>query len=117
MGRKLRNSRGETLVEVLASILICFLSVLLLFGAVGASGSMGLAAQAADARYYDDLSRAERQSGADACFPPPAAKITVSNSSGAVDLDAGKLTFYGTERLLSYAVVPSPPVPETRGGG
>ena len=49
MSEKLRNSRGETLVEVLASVLICALSVMLLFGAVMASGRIDLQAQAADA--------------------------------------------------------------------
>lgn len=109
MRRKLRNSRGETLVELLASILICFLSVLLLFGAIGAAGNMDLTARASDARYYDDLSKAERQSGTDACFPPPAARITVTNASETVALDEDKLVFYGTERLLSYAVTEGGP--------
>lgn len=102
MRQKLRTSQGETLVEALASILICFLSVLLLFGAVGASGSIDLAAQTADGQYYDDLSRAERQSGTDACSLPPTARITVTNGSETVEPEG--LTFYGTERLLSYAV-------------
>ncbi len=102
MRQKLRTSQGETLVEVLTSILICFLSVLLLFGAVGAAGNINLAAQTADGQYYDDLSGAERQSGTDACSPPPTVKITVTNGSEAIELDG--LTFYGTERLLSYAV-------------
>ena len=51
MSEKLRNSRGETLVEVLASVLICALSVMLLLGAVSASTSIGLQAQAADEDY------------------------------------------------------------------
>ena len=42
MSEKLRNSRGETLVEVLASVLICALSVMLLLGAVSASKSYRL---------------------------------------------------------------------------
>lgn len=62
MSEKLRNSRGETLVEVLASVLICALSVMLLLGAVSASTSIGLQAQAADEDYYTALSKAERQS-------------------------------------------------------
>lgn len=104
MRRKLRESRGETLVEALASLLICILSVLLLYGAVGVSGRIGRTARAADARYYDDLSKAERQSGADACDPPPEVSIIVTDGSRSVELDAGRITFYGTERLMSYAV-------------
>ena len=34
MREKLKNSQGETLVEVLASVLVCSLSIMLLAGAV-----------------------------------------------------------------------------------
>ena len=48
MWRKWNDSRGETLVEVLASVLICFLSVVLVFSMVMASGNMDQRAEAAD---------------------------------------------------------------------
>ena len=63
MREKLKNSQGETLVEVLASVLVCSLSIMLLAGAVSASTSIDLQAQAADAEYYEVLSRAEQGSG------------------------------------------------------
>ena len=120
MREKLKNSQGETLVEVLASVLVCSLSIMLLAGAVSASTSIDLQAQAADAEYYEVLSRAERQSkeavpSADPDNPDEAdiytgtltgTKITIS-----VDIVPGAgdgLFFYGRERLLSYAMDPLP---------
>lgn len=100
MREKLTDARGETLVEALVSILICSLSVLLLFSAAGASANIGRASREADGQYYGDLSRAERQGEGDAWTPPPDVKITVSN--GEVTAEP-PVVFYGTERLLSYA--------------
>ena len=45
MREKLQSTRGETLVEALAAILICALSVALLFSAVMASARMDRLAQ------------------------------------------------------------------------
>lgn len=135
MKEKLRSSRGETLVEVLASVLVCALSIILLVGAVTASTNIDLRAQSADAEYYDALSRAERQSkepvpSADGAPKadtyeslPGGTKVSVvSSSGGSVEIkpgEASKLYFYGTERLLSYAIdKPEPsPDPGTGGGG
>lgn len=126
MREKLKNSRGETLVEVLASVLVCSLSIMLLAGAVSASTSIDLQAQAADAEYYEVLSRAERQSkeavpSSDPGNPDEAdiytgtltgTKITMENQDGiSVDIVPGAgdgLFFYGRERLLSYAMDPLP---------
>ena len=123
MSEKLQSSRGETLVEVLASILICALSITLLFGAVMASASMDRTAQEADSRYYQALTKAERQRkgpppGVESdLFTPPAGTapaVTVENKAppspgelppSPVTLGEGDgLYFYGTERLLSYAI-------------
>lgn len=133
MREKLRNSRGETLVEVLASVLICALSITLLMGAVTASTNIDLRAQSADAEYYAALSKAERQSKAPAAPAggtsepdtynlPGETKVSVVSSGGSVEIkpgEASKLYFYGTERLLSYAIdKPEPsPDPGTGGGG
>lgn len=103
MKEKRNDTRGETLVEVLASILICSLSVLMLFGAAGFASSRNLAAQDTDAQFYDDLTKAERQSVLDICEPYPEIKITIANVSETIELDPDKVIFYGTERLLSYA--------------
>lgn len=61
--KKLRDSRGETLVEVLASILIASLSVALLFGCVMASSNMDRGAKKLDKEHYEALTAAEAQSG------------------------------------------------------
>lgn len=136
MREKLRDSRGETLVEVLASVLICALSVTLLFGAVMASSNIDLKAQEADGEYYDALTKAERQrKGGDETdeHPLSGAVVTVTSKEGApdgpplnsVEIKAGDedsgLSFYGSERLLSYAVdrpakEELPPVPGPGGG-
>lgn len=119
MNKKLRNARGETLVEVLSSVLICSLSILLLFGAVMASGNLDRQAQELDAEYYADLSAAEGQTTE---ANPTGGSLTVTNEAGtskSITPGGGSgLHFYGTEheRLLSYAI-DSSPAPETGGGG
>lgn len=131
MREKLLSSRGETLVETLASILICALSVALLFGAVMASIRLNRTTREADTRYYLDLSRAERQrrdaSEPDVFTPPPgttpAIRIENRTSPAPGELPPSSVTlgesdglrFYGTERLLSYAADPPPTSGE--GGG
>lgn len=131
MREKLRNSRGETLVEMLASVLVCSLSILLLFGAVAASTNIDLRAQEADGEYYAALTKAERQSktpaGGDAEADtysnlPGETTVSVVSDSGSVEIKpngTSQLHFYGTERLLSYAIdKPEPnPDPGTGGGG
>lgn len=134
MREKLRNSRGETLVEVLASVLVCALSIILLVGAVTASTNIDLRAQEADKDYYTALTKAERQSKAPAApaggtsepdtynLPGETKVSVVSSGGGSVEIkpgEASKLYFYGTERLLSYAIdKPEPsPDPGTGGGG
>lgn len=140
MREKLRDSRGETLVEVLASVLVCALSITLLVGAVTVSANIDLQAQEADAEYYDAVSRAERQSkepvpSADGTPKPDTyslsdAEITITSKNNVTgsalnsvnispdDADSG-LSFYGTDRLLSYAADKPEPAadPGTGGGG
>lgn len=108
MREKLQNSRGETLVEVLASVLVCTLSIMLLLGAVTASANIDLQAQSADAEFYDALSRAERQGPDDGFSAGGALKVT--NKDGAFK-DITGLSFYGREQLLSYAADSPAPVP------
>lgn len=132
MREKLRNSRGETLVEVLASVLICALSITLLMGAVTASTNIDLRAQSADAEYYAALSKAERQSKAPAApaggtsepdtynLPGETNVSVTSSGGGSVKIAPGggsRLYFYGTERLLSYAIDKPEPAPDPEPGG
>jgi competence protein ComGC len=61
MIKKLRNSRGETLVEMLASILIGTLAVSMLVSAIMVSVRINKQAQASDASFYEGLTAAELQ--------------------------------------------------------
>lgn len=118
MNRKLKEQRGETLVEVLASILIGSLSVALLFGAVMASANLDRQAQELDETYYEDLAKAERQAAGDASADlPSGTKVTVKNSDPAVSIMEADLpvTFYGGKSAVSYAL--DPPLPPPGGGG
>ena len=91
-----------------------------------------LRAQAADTEYYTALSKAERQSRTPAGGSseadtynslPGETKVSVtSGGGGSVEIEpdaTSKLYFYGTERLLSYAIDKPEPAPDpgTGGGG
>lgn len=107
MKRKLKCNRGETLVEVLAAILIGALSVALLFTAVMASARMDKTARETDGKYKDVLAAAE---GRTTVFNPFAdtvsdddKKVTVANGSSEANVS---VTFYGGDGALSYALAP-----------
>ncbi len=105
MKRKLRDIRGETLVEVLASILIAALSVALLFSAVLASARMARRAEQTDGTFHASLRAAEEQAGTDVVTVPDEAKVTVKNKDpfviGAPELP---VTFFGGKGVVSYAL-------------
>lgn len=105
---KLCGSRGETLIETLAAILIAALSVALLFSCVAASTMINKSAREADDGYvnaagvhqdgrYDALSEAEKQE-----TPSAAAQITVMGTATvSITVD-----FYGEKGLYSYREEP-----------
>ena len=104
MREKLNSARGETLVEVMASILIGALSVALLFTAVTASVRMDRIAKAADAAYGTVLNEAEEQATPvtdTAIVPADAGKVTVTNPAvpNAAEVGVG---YYGGTGALSY---------------
>ncbi len=109
MMKKWKDSRGETLVEVLAAILIGSLSVTLIFGAIMASATMDRQAQDTDKSYYEALSKAERQDPAadklDAAEGAPAWEIKVAPKTGA-EVTIKDVTFYGGKGAVSYALTP-----------
>jgi len=122
MMKKWKDSRGETLVEVLAAILIASLSVTLVFGAIMASATMDRQAQDVDGKYYDALSKAERQGPGDEFTNPSGTEFQVKvakkvdvGAAPEVTLGKGKVTFYGGEGAVSYAL--NPPAPLPGGGG
>lgn len=96
LNKKLRSQRGETLVELLAAILISSLSVAMLLGGVTVSANLGRQADTADAYFYETLTAAEKRQ-------TPVA-------SGSIELTEGITSFsipvrvYGGEGLYSYAL-------------
>lgn len=98
MKGKRNDNRGETLVEVLASILIGSLSVALLFSMAMAAGNMDRGARAVDEEYYEAFNQAEIQTSE---LTAASSAVTVSGgfSSTAVDV-----VFYGGVGALSYAL-------------
>ncbi len=58
---KLNSCRGESLVEVLASILIATLSVGLLLGGIAVSANLERHADQADENFYQTLNAAEER--------------------------------------------------------
>lgn len=114
MREKLKDSRGETLVEVLASVLVCALSITLLMGAVSASANIDLQAQEADKAYYEALTKAERQDEKLMTL----SVVVASANSGPKTEPPLICASYGSERLLSYAIdPPAEEAPGTGGGG
>lgn len=106
--KKLKNDRGETLVEVLASVLISALSVTLLFSAVMVSSRIDVNAKEADSGYYANFTNAEVQIGtpfstvtvkveqADPDDINTAPKATVAPEK------APSVNIYGSDGIYSY---------------
>ena len=92
MRKKLRDNRGETLVEVLASILIAALSV---FSSIRASANIDRSARASDETYYEALSQAEGRTG-----DSEPLEITVKNGGVQTVLSVVR---YGGKGAYSYA--------------
>lgn len=114
--RKLHSSRGETLIETLAAILIASLSVALLFTCIMASVRMDETARAADARYYAALSAAEKQETGmelvDADGNAIGAVVTVTGEGGAAAPPQAtfQVGLYGGEDMYSYKAKEVTPV-------
>lgn len=96
MDRKLRSSRGETLIEVLCATLVAVLSVALLFAGITASAGIDQRARQTDRDHYAALTQAEEQT-----TPAAQAELTVENPAlgkkQKVEID-----LYGGEGMYSY---------------
>lgn len=101
MKRKLRGSRGETLVEVMASIVIGTLSVTLLFGAIMASARIDQSAQEMDGAYYQALSAAEAQTEP---MPEDPGTVKLKCAADGVEMMLLPVTLYGGSGAVSYAL-------------
>lgn len=102
--KKLKSSSGETLVELLASILIAVLSVSILFGGIMVSVRINEEADRADQEYYKGLSAAEEQK---VLILPDGAEgtdeISVNiNNDAAITAEPVKVNIYGGYGLYSY---------------
>ena len=85
MRKKLHNNRGETLIEVLASILIASLSVTLLFSCVMYSSTKKYSdEEGVDYKHYEALAAAEARSGD---FTPGSVTIKKKDESSGASID------------------------------
>lgn len=96
---KLQGKTGETLVEMMASIVIASLAVALLFSAVMVTAKMDRRSKKADEEYYEALSAAEiRKNGPEET--EWAGTVTVTGSGAAVkEMD---ILFYGGNGIYAY---------------
>lgn len=96
MDRKLRSSRGETLIEVLCATLVAVLSVALLFAGITASAGIDRRARQTDRDHYAALTQAEEQT-----TPAAQAELTVENPTLGTDKKV-EIDLYGGEGMYSY---------------
>ena len=105
MKRKFKDSRGETLVEVLASILISTLSIALLLGGIMASVRIDGQAWDMDKEYYQYLSAAETHDSTET--EGGAAKpgtLVIQNTAGAALSNTFAIQLYGGSGMWSYGL-------------
>ena len=102
---KFAAERGETLVELMASILIGTLAIALLFGSSMTAGKIDQTTQAADAAHYASLSAAEQQQAELTLSPPPQVKISNPLNGMTKQLD---IAGCGDEGLYAYALKTNP---------
>lgn len=102
--RKLRSQRGETLVEVLAAVLVAALSVSMLLGGVAVSGKINGKAQGTDQYFYETLTQAEsRQTPVtDGITARPSVKVSENMVTAEIPIQV-----YGDKGLYSYALTPA----------
>lgn len=103
--KKLHNNRGETLIEVLASILIGSLSVALMFGCIIVATDMDEDAKTLDLQHYVDLSTADAQN---ADPMPVPVKVTIERVSLLLEEETAPsmqldMKIYGGEGMNSYS--------------
>ncbi len=92
---KLRSRRGESLVEVLVSVLVGVLAVGLLASAIAASSQIDRSAEQKDEGFYEELSAAEAQESS-----TELGEVTVTLSDGtSIQFD---VDYYGGDDIRSY---------------
>lgn len=95
MRRKLRSKKGESLVEVMAAILIVALSVTMLYTLLMSASAMNKRARTLSEQYQQELNTAEERAN------PTSGTVTVGTESVDVTFyaagDDGALTAYTAE--------------------
>lgn len=99
--KKLRNNRGETLLEGLIAVMIAALSMTMLLSCVTASSHTGTGAKEMDDKFYQTLSDVEGHSGTNI----PSEEVTITNKEGATAAapTTVSVTVYGDGGLYSYS--------------
>ena len=95
---KLNNQTGETLIEVIASILVCVISISMLMGGVAASATINKNADAVDETFYETLSQAETKQ-IPLSFPDT--KVLIKESLNKTEV---AIQLYGGEGMYSYGI-------------
>ena len=103
---KLRSERGETLIEVLASVLIVSLSVMMVAGSVMASSKVDVDAKRLDEAHYAALSRADAHVTPTPTVSPtptpiPTAQVTIARE-GITTTTTVDIQPYGGAGMYSY---------------
>lgn len=96
--KKLKSEKGESLIELLASILVASLSVVLLAGMVAVSSRINRSVRESDAAFYGYVSEAEAQTEE---VTAPAAQLQIQEEGAAPILV--KITCYGEEDSGVYS--------------
>ena len=91
----IQNNRGETLVEVLVSILVAAMSMLLLLGCVTASARLDRQAKEMDSGYYEGFTKADAQAAESAGV----GSVRIAGDSGEV---SPGIIIYGGGGIFSY---------------
>lgn len=100
---KVRDNRGETLIEVMAAVVVTALSIALLFGTIMACTKIDQSARQSDQEHYSALTKAEVQNeGAGEV------SVTVVNKGNNAQ-NVLKATLYGEKNVYSYAVTGGSP--------
>lgn len=110
--KKIHNVRGETLIEILASIVIGSLSLALMFGCIMASTDMDKKAKALDKQHYANLTAADAREDAPTDAPvttptPRPGEVTITRKPLPDEVTTPSpavlnITIYGENQMSSY---------------
>ncbi len=99
---KLHSEKGETLAEIMASVLICTLSVALLFSGIMVANRINRQAEASDKAFFEVMNLAEQE---DAGAPYKSGTVLVTESGG-IGSRSFPVNYYGNESICSYKLIP-----------